>query len=111
VQRLCAGALRGVRGDGSPEHVCERVHSEFQHVWNSRLHTCGRFGRPRSNNAKKHVCVVGHEDRPKSPALAHLSVPSCSIDKVDHAQLKIVYRDHCLAHVCKDELCKQLNIS
>jgi hypothetical protein len=71
AQRPGAGTLRGMRGDGRPDHVRDGVHSEFQHVWTSRLHTYVRFRRWQSNNAKKHVYAAGHKVRPKSPALAH----------------------------------------
>ena len=39
AQRLGAGALREMLGEGRPDHVCEGLHSEFQHVWSSGLHT------------------------------------------------------------------------
>jgi hypothetical protein len=31
AQRLGAGALREMRGEGRPDHVCKGLHSEFQH--------------------------------------------------------------------------------
>jgi hypothetical protein len=71
AQRLGARALCEVRAEGRPDHTCMGLHSEVQHVWSSRLHTCVGFGRRQSNNAKKHVYAVGHKVRPKSPALAH----------------------------------------
>jgi hypothetical protein len=55
AQRLGAGALREMLGEGRPDHVCEGLHSEFQHVWSSGLHTSITFGRRQPNNAKKHV--------------------------------------------------------
>jgi len=59
AQRLGAGALREMLGEGRPDHVSEGLHSEFQHVWSSGLHTSVGFGRRQSNNAKKHVYAVG----------------------------------------------------
>jgi len=55
AQRLGAGALREMRAEGRPNHTCKGLHSEFQHVWSSRLHTCVGFGRRQLNNAKRHV--------------------------------------------------------
>jgi hypothetical protein len=52
AQRLGAGALREMLGEGRPDHVCEGLHSEFQHVWSSGLHTSVGFGRRQSNNAE-----------------------------------------------------------
>ena len=72
AQRLGAEALREMLVEGRPDHVCEGLHSEFQHVGSSGLQTSFGFGRRQSNNAKKHVYAVGRRVRPSSPALAHL---------------------------------------
>jgi len=74
AQRLGARALREMLGAGRPDHVSEGLHSEFQHVWSSGLHTYVGFGRRQSNNAKKHVYAVGRRVRPSSPAVAHLGM-------------------------------------
>ena len=74
AQRLGAEALREILGEGRPDHVCEGLHSEFQHMWSSGLHTCVGFGRRQSNNAKKHVYAVVRKVRPSSPALAQHEV-------------------------------------
>jgi len=64
AQRLGAGTMREMLGEGRPNNVCEGVHSEFQHVWSSGLHTCIGFRRRQSSYAKKHVYVVGRRVRP-----------------------------------------------
>jgi hypothetical protein len=87
AQRLGAGTMREMLGEGRPDHVCEGVHSEFQHVRSSGLHvrssglhvrssglhvrssglhTCIGFRRRQSNYAKKHVYVVGRRVRIQS---------------------------------------------
>ena len=53
AQRLGAGALREMLGEGRPDHVSEGLHSEFQHVWSSGLHTSVGFGRRQSKQREK----------------------------------------------------------
>jgi hypothetical protein len=91
AQRLGAGALRETRAEGRPDHMCEGLHSEFQPVMSSRLHTCVGFGRRQSNNAKGHVYAVGHKVWPKSPALAQL-VRVHSLNNVPYLAWNLICR-------------------